>query len=271
MNKWAFAITGILAGFLVQAENVPGGIAVIGVAQDTSAARFQRHDLLLLDYRGDRFAIVGLPLKTKTGAHELLVQTESGGSYTLGFSVADKAYREQHLTIKNKRMVDPLPQDMERISRESKLMRDEYLSFNPLEGNPLPFNQPLSGIITSEFGFRRVLNGKPRNPHSGLDLDATTGTPIASPAPGIITLADEYFFNGNTVFINHGSGLISMVCHLSEIQVEVNQRVERGDIVGLVGATGRVTGPHLHWSVSLNGNRVNPLDLVNLQSRLKNL
>jgi murein DD-endopeptidase MepM/ murein hydrolase activator NlpD len=121
-----------------------------------------------------------------------------------------------------------------------------------------PFIKPVSGVTSSPFGHRRILNDQPRSPHSGLDIAASTGTPVAAPAPGTVTITGEFYFNGNTVFLDHGQGLITMYCHLSEIKVTEGTQIERGEILGLVGATGRVTGPHLHWSVSLNGHRVDP-------------
>lgn len=137
-------------------------------------------------------------------------------------------------------------------------MEQVYLSFS---AGPAParLDKPLNGRTSSPFGFRRVFNGEPRNPHSGLDLAAPTGTPIKAPAPGTVVLTGSFYFNGNSVFLDHGQGLISMVCHLSEIKVREGAKVDAGDLLGLVGATGRATGPHLHWSVSMNGNRVDPV------------
>ena len=143
-------------------------------------------------------------------------------------------------------------------------MRAQYRLFTAPAGSPLPFLQPVEGPLSSSFGRRRVLNGEPRSPHSGLDIAADTGTPIVSPAPGTVTLTGDFYFNGNTVFVDHGSGLISMMCHLSRIDVIEGARIDRGDILGQVGATGRVTGPHLHWSVSMNGNRVDPVQVMRL-------
>jgi murein DD-endopeptidase MepM/ murein hydrolase activator NlpD len=143
-------------------------------------------------------------------------------------------------------------------------MRTQYVRYSDPVSSPLPFLQPVAGPLSSSFGRRRVLNGEPRSPHSGLDIAANTGTPIQAPAAGVVTLTGDFYFNGNTVFVDHGHGLISMMCHLSRIDVTEDQTVSRGDILGLVGATGRVTGPHLHWSVSMNGNRVDPVQVMQL-------
>lgn len=145
-------------------------------------------------------------------------------------------------------------------------MSAQYRRFTEPAGSPLPFLSPVDGLLSSSFGRRRVLNGERRSPHSGLDIAADTGTPVANPAPGTVTLVGDFYFNGNSVFVDHGGGLISMMCHLSRIDVADGQRVARGDVLGLVGATGRVTGPHLHWSVSMNGNRVDPVQVMNLFS-----
>jgi murein DD-endopeptidase MepM/ murein hydrolase activator NlpD len=118
--------------------------------------------------------------------------------------------------------------------------------------------------VSSLFGHRRFFNGQPRNPHSGLDIAASTGTPVLAPSSGQVVLVDDLYYNGKTVFLDHGQGLITMYCHLSEHAVAEGSTVEQGQIIGLVGATGRVTGPHLHWSVSLNGYRVDPNTLMTL-------
>ena len=143
-------------------------------------------------------------------------------------------------------------------------MRAEYLRFSEAGESPLPFLQPVDGPQSSAFGLRRVLNGEPRAPHSGIDIAAPTGTPIRNPAPGVVTITGDFYFNGKTVFVDHGQGLISMVCHLSRIDVAEGDEVARGAVLGLVGSTGRSTGPHLHWSVSMNGSRVDPEQVMTL-------
>ena len=116
----------------------------------------------------------------------------------------------------------------------------------------------MEGRLSSPFGLRRFFNGQPRKPHSGLDIAAPEGSPVRAPADGTVITSGRYFFNGNTVFLDHGQGLVTMYCHLSEIRVQPGQAVRQGEIIGKVGMTGRVTGPHLHWSVSLNNVRVEP-------------
>ena len=257
-------VVGVLCGFLLliwsatgcgaHAAAVPGGLYVYAPLHGGSSATYAGRPVLIIDGS----AVVGIPISAEPGIHSLNITDRAGQTQTHSFAVVAKQYPEQRLTITNKRMVNPEPMDLERIRRESAMMRERYLSYSPLAGPVRPFVKPLDGITSSPFGHRRILNDQPRNPHSGLDIAADRGTPIAAPAPGTVSLTGNFFFNGKTVFLDHGRGLVTMYCHLSEIDVSDAQVVERGDTIGLVGSTGRATGPHLHWSVSLNGNRVDP-------------
>ena len=242
-------------GLVFAAESVPGGLYLHPLPEDAVAVRYRDQPVFI--YR--QVAVVGIHLNAEPGTHQLRVEYADGSHEWRQFSVGGKAYTEQHLTIENPRMVNPLEEDLVRIREESARMRAEYQRFSEREHSPLPFVLPVDGPLSSSFGRRRVLNGQPRSPHSGLDIAAPTGTPIINPAPGTVTLTGDFYFNGNTVFVDHGQGLISMMCHLSRIDVTEGQTVERGDVLGLVGETGRVTGAHLHWSVSMNGNRVDPV------------
>ncbi|MCZ6708785.1 MAG: peptidoglycan DD-metalloendopeptidase family protein [Gammaproteobacteria bacterium] len=243
-----------------QADAVPGGLYIYSPSQQLTGAKYRDRPVLIIDGR----ALVGIPLSAQPGTHVLAITSSAGGIINHEFSVLAKQYPEQRLTIANQRMVDPEPLDLERIGRESASMGNRYLSFSELSEDVRPFVKPVDGVTTSGFGRRRILNDQPRNPHSGLDIAADHGTPVAAPAPASVSLTGDFFFNGNTVFLDHGQGLVTMYCHLSEIEVAEGDRVDRGQIIGLVGATGRATGPHLHWSVSLNGYRVDPEQVISV-------
>lgn len=233
-------------------DPVPGGIAIIEVSATAADARFLGRPVMILAENGSRYAVVGIPLSVSPGRHQLSVDDKR-----LAFTVEQKSYAEQRLTIADDRKVNPYAEDMDRIIRERDEMNAVFQSFNPLE--PVTsFQLPARGPVSSPFGLRRYLNDQPRSPHSGLDIAAPNGDAIVAPAPGRVAATGNYFFNGNTVLIDHGRGLISMYCHMSKIDVEAGDTVESGDLLGAIGMTGRVTGPHLHWSVSLNNARVDP-------------
>jgi murein DD-endopeptidase MepM/ murein hydrolase activator NlpD len=250
-----------LAIDLPEAAPVPGGVALLELAASETPPRatFNGKPVMVLANGSAYTAVVGLPLATEPGTHTLTIKNASGDMATHKFTVTDKAYQSQHITIKNKRMVNPEKRDMERIGREQRQIRKALASWNEQSPETLRFLLPVEGPMSSPFGLRRFFNEQPRRPHSGLDLSATEGTPIKAPASGRIADTGDFFFNGNTVFIDHGQGLVTMYCHMSRIDVEPGQQVTGGEIIGAVGKTGRVTGAHLHWGVSLNDARVDPM------------
>ena len=172
--------------------------------------------------------------------------------------MGNKHYVEQRITLKNPQQVNPNAANLKRIERELAEQTRAYQQFSARQPSNLLFDRPVKGPLSSPFGLRRFFNGEERNPHSGLDFAANTGTSIKAPAAGKVILIGDYFFNGKTVFLDHGQGLISMFCHLSAIDVKLGDEIPRGGHLGKVGATGRATGPHLHWNVSLNDARVDP-------------
>ena len=249
-------------GFISRTLNkpVPGGVAVVQLGQDAAVptATFQGKPVLVVREEGrDWIAIVGIPLTAKTGNQQIAVK-QAGASRNLGFTVGAKHYKEQRITLKNTRQVNPLPEDLKRINRELAEQTAAYRSFSPGTPSNLVLDKPVNGPLSSPFGLRRFFNGEERNPHSGLDFAVPAGTPIKTPAAGKVILIGNYFFNGNTVFVDHGQGFISMFCHMSKIDVKLGDQLPRGGVVGRVGATGRATGPHMHWNVSLNDARVDP-------------
>lgn len=241
---------------------VPGGVAVVDLGPSGQApnATWQGKPVLVVKDQDARWlAIVGIPLTIKPGTSQ---QVNSGGR-SLPFVVASKKYPEQHITLKNKRQVNPNPDDLKRIEQELDVQVRAYRSFTPGTPSNLLLDKPVDGPLSSKFGVRRFFNGEERNPHAGLDFAVPAGTPIKSPAAGKVILIGNYFFNGNTVFVDHGQGFISMFCHMSKIDVKVGDAVPRGGVVGRVGSTGRATGPHMHWNVSLNDARVDPAIFIN--------
>ncbi|MGD2137526.1 MAG: peptidoglycan DD-metalloendopeptidase family protein [Gammaproteobacteria bacterium] len=248
------------AALLLDATPVPGGVAVIRLPGDVASdsLRYNGRRILTTRENGQRIAVVGIALATAPGMHHLEAKTTQGKPLRLSFRVSGKDYEEQHITIKDKRKVNPEKRDLERINREKREIVSALRSWSERDGVDVNFRKPVEGPTSSPFGLRRFFNEQPRKPHSGLDIAAPAGTPIRAPAAGTVIETGEYFFNGNTVFIDHGRGLVTMYCHMSEIGVEPGQPIAAGEIIGKVGMTGRVTGPHLHWGVSLNDARVDP-------------
>jgi murein DD-endopeptidase MepM/ murein hydrolase activator NlpD len=238
---------------------VPGGVAVVNLGPAATAPRafIDGKPVLIIKEQDTWRAIVGLALTVKAGTQQLTVQS-ANGSRQVRFNVSRKQYPEQRITLKNKRQVNPEPQDLTRIDRELAIQTAAYRSFSPGIPSNLLLDKPVNGPLSSRFGVRRFFNGEERNPHAGLDFAVPAGTPIKTPAAGTVILVGDYFFNGNTVFVDHGQGFISMFCHMSKIDVQLGQTLARGAVVGRVGSTGRATGPHMHWNVSLNDARVDP-------------
>ena len=239
--------------------NFPGGIVVIHLDNiDRPTAQYGVQRIMVTGKPEDWKAIVGIPLDAKTGHHQIHVKS-SGGEANYDFNIKGKEYASQHLTVKDKHHVNPDTKDMQRIDSEQDKIQKAKSSWRDIENVSFNFSRPVTGPISSQFGLRRFFNGEPRRPHSGLDIAATEGSPVQAPANGKIINTGLYFFNGNTVFVDHGQGLITMYCHLSKIEVEEGQDIKQGDVLGKVGKTGRVTGAHLHWSVILNQVMVDPL------------
>jgi murein DD-endopeptidase MepM/ murein hydrolase activator NlpD len=242
-------------------SRVPGGIALLDLgASDKAPGTVQLGEYFapVIETAAGWVAVVGIPLDTKPGLLQARLQPSQGPARELAFTVTDKKYDEQHLKVANQRHVDPNKDDLERIAAERKRI-DAALGWYSADRVPeLSLRAPVPGQRSSSFGLRRFFNGQPRNPHSGMDIAAPTGTPILSPAPGKVIDTGDYFFNGNTVFVDHGQGVITMYCHLSRIDVKAGDEVDTGAKLGLVGATGRVTGPHLHWGVAVNRAMVDP-------------
>ena len=240
---------------------VPGGIAIVCVGRAPSPApevTFEGQRVLVARVGEAWQAVVGLPLALRPGSHELAVTRDEKTERTIPFRVGSRKYDTQHVTLANRRQVEPEPEDLRRIAREHDVLVRAFTTFSDFESDGLAFDLPSAGPVSGGFGLRRFFNNEPRLPHSGLDIAAPEGTPINAPAAGRVLETGDFFFNGLTVVLDHGQGVITMYNHLSRIDVVKGLRVARGERIGAVGRTGRVTGPHLHWSVSLNNARVDP-------------
>ncbi len=215
-----------------------------------------------------RKGLVGVDLELAPGAYEFKVigQTASGEKMSCRVIVAVKKGRfaTEKLQV-GKQFVEPSPEQIKRTEEERQKLRELFDRVTPERLWDGKFRIPLDGVTTgSNFGKRRILNGNPGSPHGGVDLPGTTGTPVHAAQRGRIVLAEELFFSGNTVVVDHGLGIYTFYGHLSEIDVKVGDALEAGAVLGRVGATGRVTGPHLHWGLTVERARVNPLLIVRL-------
>jgi murein DD-endopeptidase MepM/ murein hydrolase activator NlpD len=247
------------AYFLPREASVPGGVKLVRLEYKGSA-------MPAVDVDGQRamvvqdgtgwVAVIGIPLSAPLGTRSVVVH-DGESRQQLEFSVGEKLYASQSLKVAPGQ-VNLSREDLARVNRE-RLRIDAALS-HWLDERPesLRLPQPVPGPRSSSFGMRRIFNGEARNPHSGMDIAAPAGTPVRVPIAGTVVDTGEFFFNGNTVFVDHGRGLISMYCHLSAIEVKPGQNVAAGDRLGAVGMTGRATGPHLHWGLSLNRAWVDP-------------
>jgi murein DD-endopeptidase MepM/ murein hydrolase activator NlpD len=215
--------------------------------------------------------VIGVDLDTPPGAHivPITLDLTGGGTEIIEerIEVAPGTYRTTELTVEQ-RYVELNPEDQDRAAREGREIAAIYATLTPERYWTTAFEVPIPGTSGGRnFGHRRVFNGQPRAPHSGADLRAPTGTPILAANRGRVVLAKDLFFSGNAVFLDHGLGLYSVYLHLSEIDVGVGTMVEQGERIGLAGATGRVTGPHLHWGVRILDARVDPFTLLELNKQ----
>jgi murein DD-endopeptidase MepM/ murein hydrolase activator NlpD len=242
---------------------VPGGIALLQLPnyRQNSTILFNNRRIAVFPYKNTWVAMAGIGLSTKPGDYEFSINHADGLSLKTKVTVKYKKYDEQHLTIKNKRKVNPNKEDSKRIAAESKRKKKAKKQFSETLPN-VDFIWPVNGRISSIFGLRRFFNEQERRPHNGLDIAADEGTPVKATASGTVIESGNFFFSGNMVYIDHGQGIISLYAHLSEISVKTGDVVKQGDIIGQVGQTGRVTGPHLHFAVFANQTLIDPVFML---------
>jgi murein DD-endopeptidase MepM/ murein hydrolase activator NlpD len=229
---------------------VPGEIIAIQLNEKIN----KLHDNdLIINFNGNEYAILPVPYS----ANGTVIKK---GSYSI--KVKKKDFGESRITISNPSMVDLSKSDSDRAYKESLLIKKALNTFTNSISPSFNFISPVEGIISSRYGKKRFINDKPRSPHLALDIAATEGTTIIAPSSGRIILVGDFFYSGKYIMLDHGKGLISSYSHMSEISVSIDTNVRKGDILGKVGSTGRVTGPHLHWSVYLNKERINPESLL---------
>ena len=246
------------AAELPQQRLAPGGIARISLGASAKAprARVDGVPVMVLRDGAQWVAVVGIRLSAAPGEASLVLQKDDIET-TLPFAIKPFHYAEQSLKVAPGQ-VDLSPSDLARHEREAAHRNEVVATFSERVPGTLRFTQPVPGRRSGTFGLRRVFNGQARDPHSGMDIAAPRGTPVRAPAAGRVIDTGDYFFNGNTIWLDHGAGLLTMYCHLSAIGVKVGDMIPAGAPIGAVGMTGRSTGPHLHWTVSLNRAMVDP-------------
>ncbi len=264
VGLFLFIVTSLAtANTLPKSNPIPGGIVLVPINLKSSTkpkAYFDTDQVMVLanpKMVGHWIAVTGIPLDKEPGNYKLDIEIDNKKS-EVAFTVKNHKYKSQYITLKNKRKVNPYKKDLERIKKEKKEIVSSLRHWQDSNKTLEEFELPVKGRLSSPFGLKRFFNKQPRKPHSGIDIAAPKGTPIVAPLSATVVSTGNYFFNGNTVFLDHGNGLITMYCHMSKIKVKPGQKVAKGEAIGAIGKTGRVTGPHLHWSVSLNDARIDP-------------
>jgi murein DD-endopeptidase MepM/ murein hydrolase activator NlpD len=245
---------------LPRASSVPGGVVriALGAAAERPVAHQEQVPLLVVGNASSWTAVIGIPLSAPPGPAQIQVQSADGLVRTFDYLVRPKAYLEQRLQVAPGQ-VELSPADQARYEREREHQLKIMATFSsPADADSLAMVPPVSGRRSSSFGLRRVFNGQARAPHAGMDIAAANGTPVKAPLAATVIDTGDYFFNGGTVWLDHGGGLLTLYCHLSAINVKTGDALGAGDWLGAVGATGRATGPHLHWGVLLNRTMVDP-------------
>ena len=245
---------------LPQEARVPGGVAIVPIPASGDSApvvTYADHRVMVLPRGSGWVAVVGLPLATPAGRTKIRIDAAGGATSRIPFTVQAKRYLQQRLKVPPSQ-VNLSAEDLARVGQEQQRLKQAVATFSAAAPATLRLEAPVGGPRSSSFGLRRFFNNQSRSPHSGMDIAAAAGVPVHAAGAGTVIDTGGYFFNGNTVLIDHGEGLITMYCHLSRIDVEPGTSVTPVTVIGAVGATGRVTGPHLHFGVVLNRAFVDP-------------
>ena len=245
---------------LPRPASVPGGVAVVNLGPEPlpPLARFNGERVLVAGDASGWFAVVGIPLDAKVGAAlPLTVERAEREPETIGLEIGRKRYATQHLSVKPEQ-VELSPADLARHEQERAHLRGVLRTFSESAPDSLLLLQPCEGLRSDSFGKRRFFNRQPRNPHNGMDIAAPDGTPVVAAGTGNVLDVGDYFFSGHTLILDHGRGFLTLYAHLSAIDAMTGDRVTAGKRIASVGATGRVTGSHLHFSVYLNAAAVDP-------------
>ncbi len=233
----------------------PGSPLLFEVSEEVEKIRFLGREFYPFSFKGKIYILAAIPLEVKPGRYRafLLGKQES----FLEIQVFSKKYPTEHLTVPS-RMIHYPPEVLARIKKEVHLIRETVSGFSPQSYLDGPFVWPATGRISSPFGFRRVYNGVPKSPHSGLDIALPESTPIKAANRGRVVLVGDFYLNGKTVILDHGLGIYTVYCHLKEILVHEGEVIVKGETIALSGKSGRVTGPHLHFGVYIRGVKVDP-------------
>ncbi|MBF0282960.1 MAG: M23 family metallopeptidase [Magnetococcales bacterium] len=243
----------------IQVRELPPGSRVTGgeLAGEAFPLTPQGRGLIALDMEAETGPIpLSVRIASPRGPESVIRQT---------LNVPARSYQEEHLTLPEKK-VALNPKDLARSQKETAAILNAYKARGGVPGYLEGFRLPVQGRQSGFFGSRRILNGKPKSPHNGIDVAAPQGTPVVTTAPGVVVLlGKEYFFTGNTVVVHHGDGIFSLYSHLHSVTVREGQKLAAGEALGTVGKTGRATGPHLHWGVRVREARVDPLALPGVE------
>lgn len=251
------------AAYLPENHSVNGGLTIIPIdIKQRPDVYYHDKKIMVLPSPHDHqwLLIVGIPLETAEAVDNLVMAHPV--RTTIPFQISQKFYATQQLQITDPRKVDPYADDRVRITRETQEMATIFAGFTAANPFAEPFKAPTLGPISSLFGLKRIYNNSPQAPHSGLDIAAPAHSLVHAVASGQVVAIKDYFFTGNTVIVDHGMGVFSLYAHLERVQVKEGQTLHQGDAIGTVGKTGRATGPHLHWSMVVNQNLVDPLLFV---------